>query len=488
MIRAEGDHGERNVPTEKLEPEKPVRLSRILRLAVATLAVAAVSAVVSYFVAASHLASSIAGRPPVSRRPSENASGAARTATPPSIMLPTVAVSASPDQLQEEMGQVAAELRTQYPDLPEALHVAAMMHAQFRQTEEAEKLWRKCVELAPDKEQYRVNLAAVAMDRGNSELAAETLQDTLDAGMESEHVLYHLAVALTNLGRCEEAVEVSRRGLSLAPKSPALRQVLGEAQLKLGEAAEAESNLRTAIELGAQSGSIYFALANARARQGKHDEAAEARAKYAELTKEKPLEVQERFQILSTAEARSTAVTILMEAAAVHSWQSNSLEAERLLLRALALHPGSVASCQALAQLYYAAQMPAEERVVRRRLAEIEPHNFDHYLNLAKVSAQLGESEGAEAALKLSIAARPAAPEGYATLAEFYLESGQPSKARWFAQEAVRRAPTADGYELLASTCRLMGDSPGAEAAVALARQLDPKYSRRQEALSPRER
>ena len=46
----------------------------------------------------------------------------------------------------------------------EALHVAALMHAQFRQSKQAETLWRRCVELAPQSEQYRVNLAAIAME------------------------------------------------------------------------------------------------------------------------------------------------------------------------------------------------------------------------------------------------------------------------------------------------------------------------------------
>jgi tetratricopeptide (TPR) repeat protein len=395
-------------------------------------------------------------------------------ARPPKISLPSVAVPATADQLRRELEEVAAELRSSYRERPEALHVAAMMHAQFRQTEEAEKLWRQCVALDPKSEQYRVNLAAVAMDRGNSELAAEVLQETVDQGIESEHVLYHLTVALTNLGRTDEAEQASRRGLAAAPRSAALWQVLGEAQLKLGQAAQAEESLRKAIELGAESGSVYFALANACARQSKHDEAAEAREKYAELTKSQPLDARERFQVLSTAEARATAVTILNEAAAVHAWQRNSLETERLLLRALALNPASAASCRALASLYYDAGMPAEERVVRRRLVEIEPESFEHYLNLAKVSVQLEEPEAAEAALKLAMAVRPGAADAYAALAEFYLQSGQATKGRWFAQEAVRRAPSPQGYQMLATACRMLDDEAGAEAAAALARKLNP--------------
>ena len=117
--------------------------------------------------------------------------------------------------------------------------------------------------------------------------------------------------------------------------------------------------------------------------------------------------------------------------------------------------------------------MSAEERVVRRRLVEIEPQRFERYLSLAKVSAQLGEPEAAEATLKMAIAIKPEAAIGFATLAEFYVEGGKAKQARWYAQEAVRRQPSAEGYELLASTCRLLGDHEGAKTALALARKLE---------------
>ncbi|HEX5105169.1 MAG TPA: hypothetical protein VFV87_15220, partial [Pirellulaceae bacterium] len=103
----------------------------------------------------------------------------------------------------------------------------------------------------------------------------------------------------------------------------------------------------------------------------------------------------------------------------------------------------------------------------------LEPYNFANYLDLAKASAQLGEPEAAEATLKLAITMQPQAADGYTALAQFYLESSRAKKARWYSQEAVRRQPTAEGYRLLASTCRLLGDTASAEAALALAGQLE---------------
>jgi tetratricopeptide (TPR) repeat protein len=396
------------------------------------------------------------------------------------VMLASTPVPAAAEQLQQEAVEVAEELRRRFPDLPEALHVVAMLSAQLRQTVEAEQLWRKCIELSPQHEAYYVNLAAVAMDRGNSELAASTLQQALDAGCASVDVRYHLALALTNLGRCDEALGMIEQALVDSPQSSACWFVLGQAQLKLGKAAEAETSLRKALELGSRSPTVYFSLGNACARQGKHEEAAEFRERFAELKTSEPLDPQQRYQVLSGAETRRIAVMTMVEAATVHSWQGDFLEAERLLLRAIALEPMHADSCRALATLYQNAQMLAEERVVRTRLVEIEPFRFSSYLNLAGVCAQLGEHAAAEAALKQAMAVNPAAVDAYAALAQFHLQAGRASQARWFAQEAVRREPSEEGYRFLASTCRLLGDTAAAEAAMAEARrwaQGPPKQS-----------
>lgn len=426
-------------------------------------------------------------RPPEELSPKEDVLAAAisqppssASFTPPmqvrgsTVRLPTVAIPATAEQLEEEAEGVAGVLRQMWPDLPEALHVVAMLKSQIRQSEEAEALWQRCIELDPKQVRYYVNLAAIAMDRGDSQLAADTSRRAIDAGIASADVYHHLAVALTKLGQSEEAEEVIQRALKLFPQSGAYWLVLGQAQLKAGKAAEAEASLRKAIELGTGTASAYFALGNACARQGKQEEAAKYRDLFTELKSTAPMDKQRRFQILSTAESRRTAVTILCEAAVVYQQQQNSLESERLLHRAIALDPSSPVACHLLVDLYEQAGMVAEARVVWNRLIEIEPFRLANYVMLAQSCAQLGKREEAEAALKLAVAISPEAVEGYATLAQFYLEGGKTGEARWFAQEAIRRQPSAAGYEFLASVCRMMGDESGAAAAEASAGQFAP--------------
>jgi tetratricopeptide (TPR) repeat protein len=396
----------------------------------------------------------------------------ARQAT---ISLTTSAVPGTVESLQLEAEDVAGQLVARYPELPDALHVSALLSSRLRQTEQAEKLWQRCVQLAPQAEQYRINLAAIAMDRGNSELAAETLEPAAARGAGSPDVSHHLALALTNLGRNDEAEQVLVKALERHPSSAAHWLLLGQARLKLSKLAEAEADLRKALSLGSSSADLYFALGNACARNGKNEEAAEFRRKFAQVKASEPLSAQERYQVLSTADARQTALAVMIEAAAVHARQKDSQEAERLLLRALALDPSNGPACRSLAKIYEDEGLVPEERIVIERLVQIEPLNVSHYGRLAELAVELGEPAAAEAAMKLAISVQPDFGPTYSAMARFYLQEAKPSKARWYAQEALRRNETPAGYMLLAETCRLLGDEATAAAAMSKARELEAR-------------
>ena len=444
--------------------------------ALACLAVAlAIVSLVMHFLPPSEFVSEQAASPSTSSPAAPEPPLGEPTASSPSQPTVSLAVAAVPgtaEQLQDEAKQVAEQLRQRFPETAEALHVAAMLHSQLRQTAEAEALWKKCIELDPKHEGHYVNLAAIAMDRGDSQLAADTLEQAIAIGCKSPDVEHHLAIAYMRLGRCEQAEANIQKALASHPKAGEYWLVLGQAQLKQGKTDEAEASLRKAIDLGAQTPETFFALGNACARNGKSDEAAEYRKKFAELKSSQPLNANQRYQVLSTAEARRTAMTVLLESATVYSWKGDFPQAESLYLRVVALDPTRPEPCLGLATLYHDAGMLAEERAVRQRLAELDPNDVLNHLMLAKTSAKLGENRAAEASLKLAAAIAPGSVAVQASLAQFYLQTAQAQKARWHAQQAVQIAPSAEGYRFLASTCRLVGDSEAADAALAKASKL----------------
>lgn len=392
-----------------------------------------------------------------------------------STTLPNSPLPASTEQLKVEAEHVALTLQQRYPNQAPALHVAALMYVQFRKSSEAEKLWKQCIELSPNDARYYLNFAAVAMDRGNSEIAAETLQKAVDRGISSPDLIHHLGVALMNIGKFEEAEKVIEPALQVNPLLATHWLVLGQAQLKQRKSEEAKKSLEKAVELGHRSPAAYSALATIATQEGDEDKA----TKYRELAADSPegggLSTREQFQVHTAAEVRGATVSILTEAATVHSWMGNSLEAEQLLLRAITLNPSSAESCQVLAELYRSAGMPVEEYSVRKRLVDINPFDLVNHLNLAQSARDSGQPELAEAALKFAISIQPMAAEGYLALAQLHFENGNPEKSRWYAQEAVRRHPTAEGYYLLSSICQQMGDQAAAAAAIEEAKKLAPK-------------
>lgn len=382
------------------------------------------------------------------------------------------------EAMREEAEQVTKRLEKQLPDKPESLHVAALFYAQTRQTAEAEKRWKRCIELVPKVEMYYINLAALLMERGENEEAVQTLKQALDAGFTSLPLMHHWGLALSNAGRFEEAIPVIEKSLKEDPVNGSEWLLLGKAQLETGAVQDAEKSLHKAIDLGSNSPGAYFALGSACARLGKREEAKEYLQKYQETRPDKSHSTQERLQGLNVNEMRQTALLVFSEAASVYLRGEQTLDAERLLLRALAYDPKMLGAAQTLARLYFDKKMLPEERTVRERILEIDPYNFGNYVDCAKVYAQLEDMAAAEAVLKQAMTQRPEAVEPYATLAEFHWQAHALPEARWFAEQAVELQPRAEGYRLLAAICEAQKDPQGYKQAMERAEQLSKKAKR----------
>ncbi len=393
----------------------------------------------------------------------------------PTVKVPKEETRDSTEALQQDLEFVVASLQTQYPRLPEALHVAAMMKAQTRKYGEAQELWQQCIRLAPKQELYYINLASVAMEQGNNELALNTLRQGVILGFDSFDISHHLSLALSNLGQFEEAVELIEKSLKKYPDAVGHWLLLGQGQLEMGNAVDAEKSFRKAMDLGAKSASLYVGLGNACLRQGKREEAKRFLESYADIKKSDTLTGQERYQVLSTQEIKRTSMAIFTEAATIYFQQKDLLHTEQLLMRCVAIEPQSASALRALADLYFRTKMLPEERVLRERILEVGSDRFGDYLDLAKVCALQKDRESAEATLKLAMTMFPQAIEPYAALSQIYLESGKFDAARWYAQQSIERQPSAEGFRFLASICQKMNDPQGAAEAMRLANQIEKK-------------
>ena len=395
----------------------------------------------------------------------------------PSVRLVREPIEISAEALQAELEQAVADLRSQFPKLPDALHVAAMMKAQTRQYKDAKALWQECTRLAPKQEIYCVNLASISMEIGDNESAILALDEGEKQGFESFDFRHHRAIALSKLGRYDESIATVQKAMQKSQGDSSNWILMGQAQLELGKPADAEASFRKAMELGAASPSVFVGLGNACARQGNRIEAAKHLKTYSELMNRDKLSGQERYQVLSEKEIRKTATTVFTEAATVYFRQKDMLQTERLLLRCVALAPNDVSGLRALADLYFKTNMLAEERVVRERILDLGSPQFRDCIDLAKICSQLQDPKSAEAVLKLAMTLNPSAIEPYATLSQFHLQAGELEKARWFAQQSIERQPTAEGFRFLASICLKQKDELGASQALKLAQQLEKERS-----------
>ncbi len=397
----------------------------------------------------------------------------------PTIELPEVPIEAAAEELRKELLELSAELLARFPTVPEALHVTALLYADLQKPADAQELWQRCLALKPGDAGPYVGLAAAAMELGEDESAVATLQEAKAAGCQAPEIDHGLAAALTKLGRLDEAEVAGREGVGRFPHAADNWLQLGQTQLQLDRFSEAETSLKRAAAEGCQSGSLLFALATACARQGKEEEAATYRAEFSRAKSVQDGGDGIPFQARYDAELRRIAVGALGRAGAVLARQGDPAKAERLFLRALDLDPTSAAIGTELVSLYRVQQRIADARLVQGRLKELEPQVVFHRVNYASLSAQVGDTQVAEAEFKQAIAMRPDLAIGYAGLAQLYLQQGNFAQARWFAEAAQRQQ--ASGPEesarsclVLAAACQQLGDTAAAEAALAKARDLAP--------------
>ncbi len=415
-------------------------------------------------IAAPTLASPNAANQLGSSKPSSDLGiGIAPTAQAPTILLPTQSAPATKEELEADAKFAVEHLLRLLPDDAMALHVSAMLNSQLHNTQEAVKLWSKCIELDPQREHYYINLAAAALDRGDGPLALTTLEQAITRGLKSPDIFHHKCLALLNTGSVTEAAALAGEILQKHPEATSLQLVLGQAQLKLGELEAAETNLKEAVDKGVASRAAFFSLLNVSLRLGKKEEAAKYREAYESFAKQG--NEAQQYSDLSEAEARRVCVTVLMECIHLYKGAKRPNDAEHLLLRVLAIDPDNRAAVTELAKLYEREKRFANELLARERLIDLERTNLMNFLFAARAAALSGEIAKAESLIKLAISMAPRTPTGYAAMAEFLIEQGQHEKSIWYLQQALELAPTPDGCKLLSQTLRKLGREREAQEA-----------------------
>lgn len=151
-----------------------------------------------------------------------------------------------------------------------------------RRGEEAARAYADLVEAYP-REPWVHYAHGVFLVRGDSEKGIAELRKEIE--VKPDNVMAHLEIAFELIlrGDYAGARADAERAVALAPGLFAARNALGRALVELGEVEAGILQLEEAARLAPESPEMHFALGRAYAKAGRAEEAARARATFAEL-------------------------------------------------------------------------------------------------------------------------------------------------------------------------------------------------------------
>jgi predicted TPR repeat methyltransferase len=159
------------------------------------------------------------------------------------------------------------------PEQPDVLHFLGILRYQQGQGEEAVRLIRRAVEQVPEHADAHNNLGNVLKQLGRSEEAQAAYQRVIELQPEHADAHNNLGILLRKQNRLEEAVAAYRRAVSSNPQHADAYYNLGNALGQLDRHREAVDAYRRAVELNPNHLEAYKQLGTTLYRVGRSDEA-----------------------------------------------------------------------------------------------------------------------------------------------------------------------------------------------------------------------
>jgi predicted TPR repeat methyltransferase len=162
------------------------------------------------------------------------------------------------------------------PDTLDVLHFLSLLCHHQGRNEEAAQLIHRIIEIAPNNFDAHNNLGNICESLQRFDEAEECYRRSLAIKSDHAPALNNLGVILMAQMKTQEAIELYRRAVGLAPEDADFRYNLGNALRKSGQTDEAIAVYREAIELNSNHEGAWRGLARSYLLQGRRKEAAEA--------------------------------------------------------------------------------------------------------------------------------------------------------------------------------------------------------------------
>jgi tetratricopeptide (TPR) repeat protein len=385
--------------------------------------------------------------------------------------------------LRDELFDVAEQLVRAIP-APDALCLLGTAHHLAANDDVAVQLWQQCLQMDPQFADAHLALGMRLLDRGEFAAAEASLREALRIDPVWNEVPLPLEKALHNQGKFPEAVKVLETFVAAHPGSLEGWHRLGLAYQTVGDHENAMRCHLQALKIKPDFGFAYQGVAAALKKLGR---AAEAES-YAPKIRELMAEDNRRERALRTNlghenRLRDRVVRTRLTAARVYMKFNRLAEAEAQWQRVAALDPQEFESRESLCALYSRQQRLTDALRMRTELSKLDPDNSRQLLSLGTLQYKNHQLDEAEATFRRVIDLAPQQAAGYAALAQTQMSPGRDlDEAVQLAHQAVKLAPTAEHYYILAMVESSRGDPSACRAAIEEAIRLDPSEARYREA------
>ena len=159
------------------------------------------------------------------------------------------------------------------PDHADTLHLLGVISTQQGKAELAIPLIEKAISINPAEPMYHGNLGNALEERGRLDAAAVAYRQALRLNPEFAEARYNLGILLGKQGELDEAIACYRRVLSLNPHFAGAHNNLGNALREQGRLDEAAACYRQALRINPEFANAHNNLGTTLKEQGRRDEA-----------------------------------------------------------------------------------------------------------------------------------------------------------------------------------------------------------------------
>ena len=305
--------------------------------------------------------------------------------------------------------------------MPQAWSLLGIINGQMGMFEEAEKCFRKVIDLTPD--------------------AAEAY--------------FNLAKAQAALGHHQQAEQSYLHAISFNPEFAPAYNNLGTLQAGLNKAADAERHLRRALEIQPDYPKPYRNLAILLQQQDRFDEA--------EKLYRAVLDLQPGFSA-----ARDELTTLLMR-------MRRYDEAEAVLLKALEAAPADMNLLVMLGKVYVLVEKYQKAEACYRKVLGLNPNHVDALIDLGAVKEKTGELDVSLECYRKALALAPSNMRAHNNIAVTLCLTGAYQEAVDAASKALAIMPdSTESYTNLANALYQLGHLEEAAKALRQGLKLRP--------------